>query len=296
MESTKENRVWRKGPPPHVGWWNASTEKDSGIWRWWSGEYWSPAVNQTSNPGDVLYASGRRGCQGAVRWNDYYPADARVPRVDPRPNDLAACAEAERARVRALGGVPAVGSRWRRMGATFEVLAVTDFKDLLGKVQVPHVLLKRVDDAYTEGRVECVRLNVFKAKAKAEPAGESLVSSVTSKLRALNDYEAAMVNPRLAIKAQILTAQGYRRTSNTHGMVSRIDRPDWVDVLAKAQHCSPADFYGPGEATPAANWCDHYRRGYSKDTLIVGTVLAKLIPTSGGDSTGYIPPFKGEIA
>ena len=32
---------WRKGPPPSIGWWPASTSKDKNRIRWWSGSEWS---------------------------------------------------------------------------------------------------------------------------------------------------------------------------------------------------------------------------------------------------------------
>jgi hypothetical protein len=31
VESTAEDRVWHKGPPPFVGWWNASSMKICGL-------------------------------------------------------------------------------------------------------------------------------------------------------------------------------------------------------------------------------------------------------------------------
>ena len=35
---------WRKGPPPSVGWWPASVNRNHHLLRWWNGEYWSAAV------------------------------------------------------------------------------------------------------------------------------------------------------------------------------------------------------------------------------------------------------------
>jgi len=32
--------TWRKGPPPSIGWWPASTARDAKCFRWWDGEYW----------------------------------------------------------------------------------------------------------------------------------------------------------------------------------------------------------------------------------------------------------------
>jgi hypothetical protein len=35
---------WRKGPPPCVGWWNASVAQDPLCRRYWNGERWSRAA------------------------------------------------------------------------------------------------------------------------------------------------------------------------------------------------------------------------------------------------------------
>lgn len=98
----------------------------------------------------------------------------------------------------------------------------------------------------------------------------------------------------LAVKiaAEELIALGYRRTSNKHKMISRIDRPDWLIVLAKNLRRSPAEFYVPGEREPAATWCDHYRRVHSKDTLEVEEAVFRAIPGSGYDNCGYVDPEK----
>lgn len=76
-------RTWHSGPPPHIGWWNASTIKDPAAWRWWNGEVWSRAAypHQTA-----AYAAKEAACASdtrSVEWTDYYPVNARVPRVDP---------------------------------------------------------------------------------------------------------------------------------------------------------------------------------------------------------------------
>lgn len=91
--------------------------------------------------------------------------------------------------------------------------------------------------------------------------------------------------------AELLAARGYRRTSGKHCILSRIDRPDWVDVLARALRRSPAEFYEPGESTPSGRWCDSYRRCHSDDKITVSPVIAKLVPGSSFDATGYVPPF-----
>lgn len=98
-------------------------------------------------------------------------------------------------------------------------------------------------------------------------------------------------SPKQIAQAQDLADRGYRRTSNAHGIVSRVDRPDWVDVLATHLRRSPAEFYEPGESLPSGRWCDHYRRCLSKDKLYVEPGIAKLVPSSNFDAAGYVAPF-----
>lgn len=76
-------------------------------------------------------------------------------------------------------------------------------------------------------------------------------------------------------------------------MIARIDRPDWVKVMAKELLRTPAEFYVPGQKNVSANWCDHYRRCLSKDVRTVSVALAKQIPTSSGDDVGFIPWVEG---
>lgn len=76
-------RKWHKGPPPHVGWWNASASNNEDIWRWWDGKRWSQGVFDTvSCEVAASYASQPTAIQG-IKWTDYYPKNARVPRLNP---------------------------------------------------------------------------------------------------------------------------------------------------------------------------------------------------------------------
>ena len=36
-----KKRIWHKGQPPHIGWWNASNRRSEIMWRWWNGHRWS---------------------------------------------------------------------------------------------------------------------------------------------------------------------------------------------------------------------------------------------------------------
>lgn len=37
---------WHEGPPPSIGWWPASTVRNSDAIRWWDGREWSCAAYQ----------------------------------------------------------------------------------------------------------------------------------------------------------------------------------------------------------------------------------------------------------
>lgn len=83
---------------------------------------------------------------------------------------------------------------------------------------------------------------------------------------------------------------GYRKVSNRFGMLSRIDRPDWIEVLARHLHRSPAELYVPGKPErPSAHWCDYYRRVLSTDTVTIDPALARHIPNSNHDPVGFVP-------
>jgi hypothetical protein len=79
------NRVWHSGPPPHIGWWNASPFNYDRMWSWWDGKNWSRfcmsdmldiyAAKQASYVND--------GASEIIYWTDYWPENARVERIKP---------------------------------------------------------------------------------------------------------------------------------------------------------------------------------------------------------------------
>ncbi len=78
-------QTWHKGPPPHVGWWNASVCQSQHAWRWWDGQAWS--ASSGSHRFAVEAAARKKQLSGGgrrrIEWSDYYPTDARVPRLNP---------------------------------------------------------------------------------------------------------------------------------------------------------------------------------------------------------------------
>ena len=74
-----------------------------------------------------------------------------------------------------------------------------------------------------------------------------------------------------------LLNKGYRKTSNAYCIVSRIDRDDWIDVMAKERFCSRADFYNVDGSGVGDQHRDFYVRTHSKDKLTVHPSVLKLM-------------------
>ena len=76
--------------------------------------------------------------------------------------------------------------------------------------------------------------------------------------------------------AEELTAKGYRRVSNKHGIVARVDRADWWEALEKHfQRNMPIR-----NDAETGRWADYYRRVLSEDRLEVGPDIARHVPQS----------------
>lgn len=80
-------RAWKSGPPPHAGWWSARlcTDTRLGEWRWWDGKCWStPAYRQMTcgQAGQIARCVTSRPLN-SIQWCDYWPENARVPRITP---------------------------------------------------------------------------------------------------------------------------------------------------------------------------------------------------------------------
>lgn len=77
-------RTRHKGPPPHIGWWNASSYGTGYIWRWCDGRQWSiEAVPNDTAQAAAIAATHKGIYQEKIEWTDYYPKNARVPRRKP---------------------------------------------------------------------------------------------------------------------------------------------------------------------------------------------------------------------
>jgi hypothetical protein len=82
-------------------------------------------------------------------------------------------------------------------------------------------------------------------------------------------------------EVRLIISQGYCRTSNKYGMLSRIDRPDWKAVME--MNFRRTLIFGNGQ------WESHYRRVYSKDTIELGGNNGSKFPSSDWNSVGYVP-------
>lgn len=77
-------RIWHKGPPPHIGWWNASVDYKTDEWRWWNGWNWSWFVKSHYSAKEAaVCAQVRSEIITPIKWTDYWPENARVPRIKP---------------------------------------------------------------------------------------------------------------------------------------------------------------------------------------------------------------------
>lgn len=75
---------WFSGPPPHIGWWEASVANSPDVWRWWNGEAWSWPVNAHHKLSVIgRIASMREPIWLEIEWTERWPENARVPRVNP---------------------------------------------------------------------------------------------------------------------------------------------------------------------------------------------------------------------
>lgn len=74
-----------------------------------------------------------------------------------------------------------------------------------------------------------------------------------------------------------LMRQGYRRTSNAYCLVGRIDRADWLEVMAKSRNCSVADFYNVDGSGVSDRHRDFYIRTFTEDQHTVSPIVHRLM-------------------
>lgn len=63
------DQVWYSGPPPSIGWWQASAAGVRGITRWWDGKRWSaPATRLTCRTKLPRIAETPAATQRGICW------------------------------------------------------------------------------------------------------------------------------------------------------------------------------------------------------------------------------------
>ena len=77
------------------------------------------------------------------------------------------------------------------------------------------------------------------------------------------------------LEANELHKQGYRCISNRYCMIGRVDREDWLDVLARQRRCSRADFYNVDGSGIGDQHVDFYVRVHTQDKKTVSEGVYK---------------------
>lgn len=80
--------------------------------------------------------------------------------------------------------------------------------------------------------------------------------------------------------ADELARKGYRRVSNKFGMVARIDRSDWLEIMIEA--------HSNWKETEHSMIADYYRRCVTQDVLTVPLEVSRWVPSSTNDPVGYV--------
>ena len=75
--------VWRKGPPPSLGWWIASLTRSTSSLRWWDGETWSFSTTPDSSPRRAGLVAQKKSIYGPkfIEWlprPDYWPERSKT--------------------------------------------------------------------------------------------------------------------------------------------------------------------------------------------------------------------------
>jgi hypothetical protein len=62
---------WHKGPPPSIGWWPASFDRNELVYRWWNGSCWSvPALKGDSAQTVARCANIPAQESDMIEWTD----------------------------------------------------------------------------------------------------------------------------------------------------------------------------------------------------------------------------------
>lgn len=82
MALREQDIEWEHRHPTNQGWWRVRNDQRTNLelYSWWNGEVWSHTFSPHEDIPDTLptYPPGVR-----LGWCDYWPLNARVPRIDP---------------------------------------------------------------------------------------------------------------------------------------------------------------------------------------------------------------------
>jgi len=76
--------TWHKGPPPSLGWWPASIERNANHLRWWDGRQWSWRASMIDGPLVAAWLAARpesKHLQPNIEWTerpDWWPERSRT--------------------------------------------------------------------------------------------------------------------------------------------------------------------------------------------------------------------------
>lgn len=73
---------WKTTKPPHVGWWLCRGD----LWRWWDGKVWSFGARPGCAESTLQAAYRTPAVNQFIEWCDFWPEDARVPRLSTNPD------------------------------------------------------------------------------------------------------------------------------------------------------------------------------------------------------------------
>lgn len=71
--------------------------------------------------------------------------------------------------------------------------------------------------------------------------------------------------------------EGYIGISNKFKHIGKVDRKDWLTVIAKDMGCPLAFYYNLDGSGLDPQWEEHYIRCYSKDILTVSEEVYKIV-------------------
>lgn len=80
-----------------------------------------------------------------------------------------------------------------------------------------------------------------------------------------------------------LSKKGYQGISNAYCLVGRVDREDWLEVMARARNCAPSRFFMMDGSGVDPREREYYIRAHTKDKLTVHPKIYQRLKTYQGE-------------